>query len=174
MKRQLNEASPVISKLHRNIRLQQWQEVCDAIFQDSLRPTESIVYSAAKSVIPLLLQENTIGWTAVHFAALHGAPDLPCWKWILIRVLDDYHAFVRHVEERDEAGHYLDYRINPFFRRTQAGHSPTDLFFSKRLHVSIVWLQNVIELLKRWKVSLTLFVLMMRTWYIDVSRSHGR
>lgn len=141
MQRQSNETSPALLKLHRNIRLQQWQEVYDALNQDHFEP--------------IVLQENKIGWTSVHFTALHGAPDILCWKWILSRVLEDYHEFMRSIEEGDHSDCYLDYSVNPYFRRTQAGHSPTDLFFAKRLHVSVihsyhivqvVWLRNMFEL----------------------------
>jgi len=34
-----------------------------------------------------LLTPNSIGWTALHFAASHGAPDSERWKWIIGAVL---------------------------------------------------------------------------------------
>lgn len=128
--------SESLSKLHRDIRLSNWSSVSLNINRHSngTQLVDQIVYNSNQSIIPLLLQDNTIGWTAVHFTSLHGAPDLAWWTWILSKVLEEHHLFRRRMEDNDNAGFYKRYLENPFFRRTEAGHSATDLFFSKRLY----------------------------------------
>ncbi len=105
--------------------------------------------------LPLLLQRNAIGWTAVHFASLHGAPDLLYWKWILITIIEEHESYIESIKRisvqtrewtqirkgRQElvGDTTIEHPVildNPFFQRTEAGHAATDLFFSKRLHVS--------------------------------------
>ena len=133
------EAPPLLSKLHRNIRLGNWKSVLATLTQhnDEIQNNEFAPNPfSIQSIVPLLIKENTIGWTAVHFTALHGAPDLFLWKWALFRVLEEHELYYKMMKHGDNAGLYYDYLANPFFRRTDAGHSATDLFFSKRLHVS--------------------------------------
>ncbi len=96
----------------------------------------SVIYDVNSTIVPLLLRENSIGWTAIHFTALHGAPDMSWWKWMLTMVIEEHNRYLERMRCIDNVGKYYDYVYNPFFRRTQAGHSATDLFFSKRLHVS--------------------------------------
>ena len=96
----------------------------------------SDLHDVNSTIVPLLLRENTIGWTAIHFTALHGAPNMSWWKWILTTVIEEHNRYLETMRSIDNVGKYYDYVYNPFFRRTQAGYSATDLFFSKRLHVS--------------------------------------
>lgn len=130
------ETSLIVLKLHRSIRDQQWSDVLETLSQQTQEQEATPVYNAEKSIVPILLQESPIGWTAAHCIAILGSVDVVSWKWILTRIIEDYIDFLSKMNVLDNAGVYLEYQMNPFSRRTQAGHSPTDLFFSNRLHVS--------------------------------------
>lgn len=128
-----------LPKLHRLVRLAKWEAILQMSERsDTMHPDQdSVIHNDQTSIIPLTLQKNSIGWTAVHFTALHGAPNLLWWKWMLTKVLEDYALYRERMKSNDNHGIYYEYLENPFFLRTQAGHSATDLFFSKRLHVSM-------------------------------------
>lgn len=105
--------SAYLADLHRHIRLSQWHGIMP-IIEKSRNGTN----------LSILLSPNKIGWTALHFASLHGTPSLSWWIWLLIRVKEE------HLSETVLGIN----RGNPFHARTSAGYSPIDLYFSKSLH----------------------------------------
>lgn len=108
----VDDDSVFLAELHRSIRLSNWQAIV-SILEHSRRGQS------------LLLRPNSIGWTALHFVSLHGTPNYIWFIWVLQRAKEDYLQTV----------HLLGKGIkNPFHARTNAGHSPIDLYFAKALY----------------------------------------
>ena len=104
----------LLAELHRSIRLSNWQAIKPIL--------EHPRYGM--NTTSLLLRPNSIGWTALHFVALHGTPNNIWLSWIIQRAKEEYLRTL-------QLGKGIQ---NPFHSRTNAGHSPIDLYFAKSLH----------------------------------------
>jgi len=133
-------SSSLLSSLHRNIRLSDWLGVHSTLDQASLTSASSSPHHVNRETlgvtpVPLILRPNSIGWTAMHFTALHGTPSISWWKWMLIKVLEEHNMLYQNVPNTiPNLEQNIRSNPSPFFVRTESGHSSTDLFFSKRLH----------------------------------------
>jgi len=92
--------------------------------------------------VPLMIAPTSTGWNTVHLTAFEGTPSLKWWKWMLLRVLEDHHRYTSHLHNPNENENHqelVEYwnagsSASPFFQRNIDGHSPTNLFFAKKVH----------------------------------------
>jgi hypothetical protein len=115
-----------LSSLHKNIRMNKWNEVQLILENDS-----TCLFSLEDECLnqKLIFTPNSVGWTAIHFTILHCESSSKL-RWMISRVLEEYHSShsLRYQEAKDDV-----YSFSPFFTQTNSGYTSTDLFFAKRL-----------------------------------------
>lgn len=117
-----------LSSLHRNIRLNTWNEVQLILEID----TSYFISSEAEWLNEkLIFTPNSVGWTALHFTILHYDSSYRL-RWMISRMLEEYHHTRIHSLGYNESK-ADDCALSPFFAQTNTGYTSTDLFFAKRL-----------------------------------------